>query len=311
MKKLILSLLLLPVVVSAQDKLSESNYRIYSVKQGKEVSLKEIVSDMDNYDVLLFGEEHNDSVTHYLEHSILELLHLKFGNEVALSLEMFDRDVQPVMDEYLQGFIKEKHFKKDARVWSNYRDYRPMVEFARQKKLNVVCANAPTRYTNLAGRKGQDALDMLPSSTKEYFAPIPYDTATGKYYNKLMGLDHSPAPATTDTGKAKAAPSMAAMMGGFNMIMAQSLWDATMAHSITRYLKKNKGQKVLHVNGRFHSDEGFAVATQLYNYNSKIKRMIVSTTSDESFPNIKWSEYSKLGNYIIITDPKVPKTYEN
>lgn len=311
MKKFLLSLFMLPVVVSAQDKLSESNYRIYSVKQAKEVSLKEIVSDMDNYDVLLFGEEHNDSVTHYLEHSILELLHLKFGSDIALSLEMFDRDVQPVMDEYLQGFIKEKHFKKDARAWSNYRDYRPMVEFARQKQLSVICANAPTRYTNLAGRKGQDALDKLPNANKEYFAPIPYDTASGKYYKKLMELSHGPAPAATDTASVKAAAAMAAMMGGFNMIMAQSLWDATMAHSITKYLKKNKGKKVLHVNGRFHSDEGFAVATQLYNYNSKIKRLVISTASDDSFPNVKWDDYKKLGNYIIITDPKVPKTYEN
>ena len=138
MKKLLYLALFCPLFSMGQDKLSESNYRVYSVKLGKEVSLKDIVSDMENYDVLMFGEEHNDSVTHYLEASVFELLHLKFGEDLALSLEMFDRDVQPVMDEYLKGFIREKNFKKDARVWNNYRDYRPMVEFAKQKKLDVV-----------------------------------------------------------------------------------------------------------------------------------------------------------------------------
>lgn len=304
MKKLIFALFMFPIWAVAQDKLNESNYRIYSVKLGKEVSIKTVATDMDNYDVLLFGEEHNDSVTHYLEYTLLELLHLKFGNELALSLEMFDRDVQPVMDEYLQGFITEKHFKKDSRAWSNYRDYRPMVAFAKEKQLDVVCANAPTRYTNLAGRKGQGALDQLPDESKEYFAPLPYDTATGKYYLKLMDLTHTPAG---DTSK----KAMPAAMRNFNMILSQSLWDATMANSIVKYIKKNKGKKVMHVNGRFHSDEGFGVATQLDNYNSKLTHLVISTASDESFPNIKWEEYKKMGDYIIITDPKVPKTYKD
>jgi uncharacterized iron-regulated protein len=290
----------------AQEMLTVNNYRVYSGKTHKEVSLKEIVADMDNYDVLLFGEEHNDSVTHFLEASMLELLYLKFGDNVALSMEMFDRDVQPVMDEYLQGAIKEKHFKKDARAWSNYRDYRAMVEYAREKKLDVICANAPTRYTNLAGRKGQSALESLSDQAKEWFAPLPYDTATGLYYDKLMGVTHGPAGDTSN--KQPAMPAMS--MGGFNMVMAQSLWDATMANSIVKYQKKNKGKKVMQVNGKFHSDEGFAVCAQLYNYNSKIKPLVITTASDEDFPNINWKQYTKYGHYIIITDPKVPRTYK-
>ena len=72
-------------------------------------------------------------MTRYLEYKIFILLYEKYGSRVALSMEMFDRDVQPVMNEYLQGFIREKNFKKDSRSWSNYRDYRPMVEFAKEE----------------------------------------------------------------------------------------------------------------------------------------------------------------------------------
>ncbi len=303
MKKLLFLLLTCPLFSVAQ--LTESNYRIYNTKTSKEVTLKDIVSDMDGYDVLMFGEEHNDSVTHFLERSMLELLHLKYGEKLALSLEMFDRDVQPVMDEYLLGFIRERHFKKDSRAWSNYRDYKPMVEYARDKSLNVICANAPTRYTNLAGRKGQKGLEELPESAKEYFAPLPYDTASGKYYKKLMALQHG------DGDKVKAGMPAAAM-AGFNMVMAQSLWDATMAYSITQYMdeKKNSGKKIMHVNGKFHSDEGYGVATQMFNYNKKIKRLIISTATDDTFPNVKWDKYINQGHYVIITDPKVPKTYQ-
>ena len=67
----------------------------------------------------------------------------------------------------------------------------------------------------------------------------------------------------------------------------------------------------MQVNGRFHSDEGFAVVTQLHNYRPKVKTLVVSSGSDEAFPNIKWDNYKKDGDYIIITDPKVPKTYKD
>ncbi|MGZ4098979.1 MAG: ChaN family lipoprotein [Bacteroidia bacterium] len=287
--------------------LSEKNYRIYSVRSGKEVSLDTIINDMKNYDVLFYGEEHNDSVTHYLEKTVFEKLNSKFGGNLALSMEMFDRDVQPVMNEYLKGFIREKNFAKDARVWSNYRDYKPMVELAKEKKLDVICANAPGRYTNLAGRKGQGILKDLPMESKMFFAPLPYDTAQGKYYEKLEEMSgHTPA-AKNDTAKAKKAP---VTMGNFNLVIAQSLWDATMAYSISEYRNRQPGKKVMQVNGRFHSDEGFAVVTQLKKYSPKTKALIISSGSDEAFPNMDWSKYKNLGNYVIITDPKVPKTYE-
>lgn len=310
MRKILCSfvfLILITFQTSAQ--ISEKNYKIYSVKLGREVSPKEIADDMKNYSVLFFGEEHNDSVTHFLELKMLEAMYQSFGGKMALSMEMFDRDVQTVMNEYLSGHIRERNFTKDARCWSNYRDYRPMIEFAKEKNLKVICANAPSRYTNLAGRKGQTALKELGAASKKNFAPLPYDTARGGYYDKLMGLSsHTPSSGTDTT--TKKAPPMAGM-GGFSLIQAQSLWDATMAYSIAEYLKEYKSHKVLQINGRFHSDEGFAAVTQLKKYSPKTKALVISSGSDEAYPNIEWSKYIHEGDYIIITDPTVPKTYSN
>ncbi len=309
MKRLLLALLI-PFSVAAQDKLSEKNYKVYSVKQGKVIALNQIVEDMADYDVLFFGEEHNDSVTHYLEKTVFELLYNKYNSELALSMEMFERDVQPVMDEYLTGLIREKHFVKDARAWSNYKDYRPMVEFAKEKKLDVVCANAAARYSNLAGRMGIDGLRKVPKAARKNFAPLPYDTANGEYLAKLSGIPMH-GGATTDTSKKQATPSMT--MPGFNMFTAQSLWDATMGYSIAEYhkQKKNKHKKIMQVNGKFHSDEGFAAAAQLMKYAPKVKRLIISTSSDSNYPDIDWAKYKNDGDYIIITDPKIPRTYKD
>jgi len=307
MKCILWAAILFPLSVMAQ--VTEKDYRIFDVKANKEVSVKDIAERMDNFDVLFYGEEHNDSVTHYLEKTIFEALYNRFSSNAALSLEMFDRDVQVVMDEYLSGAIREKHFIKDARAWSNYRDYKPMVEFAKEKGLDVVCANAASRYTNLAGRKGQIALGNLPEASKAYFAPVPYDTAIGAYYDKLMGVTHEAPSKTKDTLKPQA-PVMPMGMGGFNMITAQSLWDATMAYSIAEYRKYNKKKKLMQVNGRFHSDERYAVVAQLLKYSPKTKVLVISSGSDEAFPNIQWSQYTKDGDYVIITNPAVPRTYK-
>ena len=46
---------------SLSAQITEKNYKIYSVKLAKEVSITDIVEDMKYYDVLFYGEEHNDS----------------------------------------------------------------------------------------------------------------------------------------------------------------------------------------------------------------------------------------------------------
>lgn len=280
----------------AFGQLTEDNYKIYSVKTGTEVSLSDIADDMAIYDVLFFGEEHNDSVAHYLQIKLFEALYNNYSDEVTLSLEMFDRDVQLVMNEYLLGHLRETHFTRDARVWRNYKDYKPMVEFAKENNLDVICANSPGRYSNLVSRAGIAALIMLPDESKKYFAPVPFDTASGKYYEKLFEMFNDES-------------SSAHTPAGFNLYLGQSLWDATMAYSIFEYLQMNMDKKIFHVNGRFHSDEGFGVVTQLEKYRPGLKSLIISAGPDDSFPNINWKNHEHLGDYVIITDPSVPKTY--
>lgn len=308
---IMLSLLLVMSANLSKAQLSEKNYHIYSVKQNKEVDLNEIVNEMARYDVLLYGENHNDSVTHFIEKRLFQLLFDKFPKQLSLSMEMFDRDVQPVMDEYLAGFIKEKNLKKDGRVWTNYSDYRPLVEFAKEHKVDVVCANAAGRYSSLVGRSGMKALYDLPSVSKHNFAPLPFDTARGKYHDKIVALTtHTPDPPKPgDTAKASVAAPMPSM-GNINFVLGQSLWDATMAYSIASYMKTHPGKKILQINGRVHCEEGYGIVPQLKKYKRDVKIMVISSFSDPGFDKIDWNQFKQYGDYVIITDPNVPPTYD-
>jgi uncharacterized iron-regulated protein len=271
-----------------------SHFRIYKTSTGEVLTLEAMAKELLQAKVILFGEEHNDSVTHFLQFRLLEELLQLQNNQVVLSMEMFERDVQTVMDEYLMDKIKEKHFRKDARVWSNYSNYRPMVELAKSRKIPVVAANAASRYSNLAGREGISGLKALPKASKAHFAPLPFDGPSPAYLEKLNDLMGHGAPAA---------------MGGFNLPLAQSLWDATMAYSIAEALKKNKSHKVLHLNGRFHSDERLGIFTHLKKYAPKAKVLVISAFADENFPAYKAELHQSMGDFVILTDPNFPKTY--
>ena len=219
----------------------EKHYRIYDTRTKQIITIDKIVTDMANADVLFFGEEHNDSAGHYLENEIFRALHRQYADKIILSMEMFETDGQLVLNEYLAGTIDEARFSRDLRLWNNYKDYRPMIEYAKQNKIPVIAANPPRRYVSLVTRRGMRALDSLSKDAKRFLPPLPYDTLSGRYREKFMDI-------------MKGSPGSTSQ----KIYYSQSLWDAGMAYSIHKYLKENKHRKVFHCVGGFHTEENWA-----------------------------------------------------
>jgi uncharacterized iron-regulated protein len=277
------------MLLNAQD--ISQHFKIYDTKKKQEISIAAIVNDMAKADVLFFGEEHNDSIGHYLEIELLKALHSRYKDQIAVTLEMFHTDVQTVINEYLTGLISEKNFIREARAWNNYKDYRPLIEFAKAEKLRVIGGNAATRYSNAVTRGGLEVLKNLPAGSKHVLPSLPIDTLSGRYYEKFIALlgGHS--------------------MGGMKVYQSQNFWDATMAWSIAALAKTNKNVKIFQVNGRFHSDEQLGTFAQLRKYAPKLKALNVAAFPSDDFENPEWEKHVHLADYIILTDPKVKKTF--
>lgn len=284
-----LIVLLFPIASLAQD--MTKHFKVFDVKNQKTTSIDAIIKEMNSADVLFFGEEHNDSIGHYLESEIFRKMITTYPGKVTLTMEMFHTDVQPTINEYLIGIISEKNFIKEARAWNNYKDYKPMIELAKANKLDVVGGNAAARYSNAVTRGGLELLHNLPEASKAFIAPLPIDTVTGRYHEKFIETlgGHS--------------------MGGMKVYQTQNFWDATMAWSIAKYAKKNKDKKIFQVNGRFHSDEKLGTMAKLNAYAPKLKMINISSFSADDFENPDWNKYKNLGDYIIVTDPKVKRSF--
>jgi uncharacterized iron-regulated protein len=265
---------------------------------GKASSLEELVASLASTDVLFVGEEHDDPGAHFVEAELLRLAHARYvagtgggTRPVVLSLEMFERDVQPVVDEYLGGFISEKHFLSSSRPWPRYAtDYRPMVEFARANNLPVVAANAPGRYANRASRLGRASLETLPPASKAWLPPLPYGAPDPAYAAKFEAL----------MGGNGAGP---AAHGQLHLLDAQVLWDATMAYSIAQALMRQPDALVMQVNGGFHSEEHLGIPTQLARYRPGTRVVVVSIFSGRGFPSFDAAALGRLGDYVVLTDP--------
>ena len=273
---------------------------------GAPSTLEAAAKELAGADVVFFGEQHDDRNAHALERALLEQLYLQ-NPRLMLSLEMFERDVQGVLDEYLQGYITETHFLQSSRPWPNYKDdYRPLIEFCKEHKLPVVAANAPRRYVNIVSRKGQTALGGLPKSSRVYLAPLPYSMTLPPEYdrqlNEIFGPSHEADP------KQPAAAPPPGMPDPALLKQAQGLWDATMADSIHRAVRANRGRQVLQVNGAMHSDNSFGVAARLHALNPHLRIMIVTVRPDAAYPALPSGLPSGLADIIAVTPASKPAT---
>ena len=74
----------------------------------------------------------------------MKKLYKKYGSRLVLSMEMFEKDNQEKVNDYLAGKITEEEFIKTSRPWPRYiTDYKPMIEFAKAHKIPVIASNIP------------------------------------------------------------------------------------------------------------------------------------------------------------------------
>ena len=298
MKRIVFaSLLMVLFSVAAFGQLAykEEQYRLFDGK-GNAVSMEQLVKAVGDVDALFLGELHDDAVGHAVQAEVFRRVVAQYcaTRQCALSLEMFERDVQTVLDEYLAGQISENHLMLASRPWGNYKtDYRPLVELAKEKKLPVLAANAPRRYVNMVSRNGRDALNGLSKTAKGWLPPLPFADPSAAYSAKF---------------KALMGPSAEAQMGLDKILMSQSLWDASMAYRVSEFLKANKKGLVVHLNGGFHTESRLGTVEHFLKYRPKAKALVVTMRYEDDFKKFDAKKHTAIGDYVLLSDAKIPRS---
>lgn len=287
MKRIIilLAMILLILPVFCQE------YKIINTKTNKEIELKEMVEKLGDYDVIFFGEFHENKILHSLEIAFLKMFYHNNKN-LIISLEMFERDVQPVLDKYLNNKISEADFLAESRPWSNYEaDYKPLIEFAKENELTVIAANIPRRYASMISKQGMNALDSLSQDEKKFVAKRHkvYDDEYKERFIRTMqnNMKHS----------SKMPKSM--MMNLDLIYAAQCIKDDTMAESILKYQRIPPRRKVIHYNGDFHSRKHLGTAQKIQILEPILKVAVIAPQICEN--EFTWKDEDLLeGEFLIL-----------
>lgn len=268
--------------LNAQDKKA---YQLFD-KKGKKVTFDKVIKETLKTEVVLFGEFHDNPICHWLQLELTKEIAAK--RQVVLGAEMIEADNQMQLNDYLSGKITQKQLDSTARLWPNYKtDYKPLVDFAKEKKISFIATNIPRRYASMVHKKGFEILETLTDEEKTWIAPQPiaYDKDLPGYTEmmKMMG-EHT----------------------SINMPKAQASKDATMAYFIAKNVEIKS--VFIHFNGSFHSDNFDGINWYLRKYQPEIKIVTISTVEQNQLKKLE-NEHLNKADFILVVDENMTKTH--
>jgi len=263
-------------------------YVLYA-KGGKEIKYSKMLKDLQDADLIFFGELHTDPIAHWLQMELAQDLFKTRGADLVLGAEMFEADDQLILDEYLDSLYASDKFEAEMKLWNNYKtDYKPLVEFARIHGIPFVATNIPRRYASMVHKGGFEALEALKDEALHYIAPLPirYDPSV-KCYADMM--------------------HMHGMEGHVNenFPKAQAIKDATMAHFILE--NRKDGQVFLHLNGSYHSRNFEGIVWHIRQTHPDLEILTIETIQQDQVDSLDEDEEG-IADYIIVIPSNMTRT---
>ena len=284
--------LLALIVVGAPALLAQSSVpqRVFDSRASQFADFESMVATLAKADVVFVGEQHDDPNTHRLERALLDGL-ARLRGDIIVSLEMFERDSQARLDQFLGGRILEADFLATSRPWPRYAtDYKPLVDLALERKWPVIAANIPRPIASEISKAGLGVLDNKSESEKEWFAHD-WDCPADDYYKRFKEV----------MGSHTAAQELD------KFYAAQCLKDETMAESIAHAwsdaAKARPGVRplVVHYNGSFHSDYGLGTASRVKGRLPEARVAVITMIPVASLDSIAPAEHVQKADYLVFT----------
>ncbi len=294
---------------------------------GQVVGWDQVMDAVAGADVIVLGEEHDDPVGHGFQLAVVQDV-LQRWPDSAVSMEMFDRTEQAVVDDYLADFIDLETFqertastrwlklsrqyaageinrktfeKRIARLgWPEWdTNYQPIVDAAKAAGAPVVAANTPWLvYMSVARREGFDRLDDVTNAQRMLFE-VPQRIPDGAYRERFWEVLAGRAEGETadDDDEQSAHPGFDDEMI-LGMFRGQLVMDATMAASIADARRAGAG-KVVHVVGHFHCDFDGGLVQEL-RHRDPDARILVITVLAEAETQLR-DEDSGRADFVVYT----------
>ena len=200
------------------------------------------------------------------------------------------------LDEYMKhGLIDESTYEENSHLWTNFADYKPMMVFANENNIRFVATNVPRRYARMVSDFGIEVLDSLDKNVYQWLAPMPLKVDYNEVIYTFIGESFK---------QMGSAPMMKKNVQ--NIVAAQALKDATMAHFIAKAM--NPCDFFFHFHGELHSAFHSAIAYYLKQYAPDKKICTISVLQSEKPMSEKFNK--NRADFTIFVPVDMTKTYE-
>lgn len=214
-----------------------------AVNQDKRLAFPALVETLATKQVVFVGEVHDRYDHHLNQLAVLQALQQKNPN-MAIGVEWFQQPFQPVVDAYLAGKISESELLSRSGYYERWRyDYRllrPVMEYAKAKRIPVLALNAPVELTRKVSKGGLESL--TPTERAQLPAKINPPDAPYRARLEKVFAEHSKDRQQFD-----------------RFLLVQRIWDETMAQNVARYLQAYPQQQMVVFSGTGHISHGAGI----------------------------------------------------
>jgi len=246
------------------------------------LSFASIMEKIADKRVVYVGESHTRNEDHLLQLRVIRAMFAQ-NPKLAIGMEMFSREAQPVLDRYVAGELSEKEFLKQSGYFSkwsfDYRLYRDIINFARSHHLPIVALNQEKEIVSKVFKEGASSL------TAEELTKIPADRdlAIPGYRERI-----------TDVFAMHGQHSTPEQINGF--FQAQAIWDETMAESVTTFLNAHPESRVVVLAGQGHTDKATAIPPRVALRLPTILQAVILNSENEALDQAE-------ADYLIFSKP--------
>ena len=262
-------------------------YLVKGIKPSNAISLDEIIEDIIDKPVIYVGESHTSYEDHRVQLEVIRKLHAR-GRKVAVGMEMFQRQFQQGLDDYLSGKTNEREFLKATEYFKrwkfDYHLYKEIIDFAKANNIPVVALNIESEITEKVARGGLDAL----SEEQRKKIPVDMDMSDEQYAQRLRKVFAQEGHELLNEGKF------------YDFYQAQVLWDETMAHTAHEFLSKAPDHQMVVLAGSGHIMYGSGIPERVHRLNGKDFVILISA----NFQNID----ETVADYVLFPSPLSPPT---
>jgi len=211
---------------------------------GKPIEVEAFLAVLRTKKIIYVGERHDQPSDHGVQYSILRQLDREVAS-LAIGMEMFQVPFQASLDRWSAGLIDETVLREeteyDERWGFDFSMYRPILEYARNRGIQVIALNAPRELAHAVAKDGLESLSPEQAET------LPELDLDDEQHRALFDAEFDEDDHTQKDALDR-------------YYETQVLWDETMGSRVAETLGRTDGPaKMIVFAGRVHVQRGLGI----------------------------------------------------